>query len=56
MDVEYAILARDLKLPETLEVPKARIVPNAQEPYQSPSPDEVCLNDFSEIVYQMIKN
>lgn len=42
MDVEYAVLARDLKLPEShMDVPKARIVENAQQPYQSPPPEEV---------------
>lgn len=42
MDVEYAVLARDLKLPEShMDVPKARIVENAEQPYQSPPPEEV---------------
>lgn len=42
MDVEYAKLARDLKLPEsTLEIPKARVVENVQEPYQSKTAEEV---------------
>lgn len=37
MDVEYARLSRDLKLPKGMSVPKASIVENATASYVSPS-------------------
>lgn len=37
MDVEYAILARDLPLPEGLTAPKASVRENAAPSYVSPN-------------------
>lgn len=40
MDIEYAKLARDLKLPKGLTAPKATVIENAAPSYVSPSNPE----------------